>query len=306
MKSTFIPFLLLCTSIFLSCSNDNQAQNSKYTALSPDFGKYWYQGKAEVSTYKLVQERYNQMREGYVVNVFVTEDMSKSKQVKLDNPDKNPNDKITVLKLNQIKRFETGIYDYSIMSSVFTPVDLQQHPNSIKSTLTVQDWCGQTFTQSNLNGGSIKIKCNSYFESEGDSEVKINKTLTEDELWNRIRIDPTSIPMGKVKILPTLLYNRFKHIPAKVEEAMISTSESTNIKTLTVQYTSIKRYLKINYDAAFPYQILGWEESITDGKVTKATLIKTILSDYWTKNGNDFNGLRDSIGLPDTKMVTPK
>ncbi len=306
MKYSILPFVAIITTILLSCSSENLAQNNKYSELKPEFGNYWYQGKAEVSTYNLVQERYGQLRNGYVVNIYVTEDVSKSKQVKLDNPDKSPNDKITVLKLNQIKRFETGVYDYSIMSSIFTPIELNQYPNTIKSTLTIQDWCGQTFAQSNLKGNNIQIKSMSYFEREGDSDIKINKTLTEDELWTRIRINPSSIPLGKTSILPTLLYNRFKHTPFKVEEATISQSESANIYTLTVQYNTIKRYLKINFNATFPYEILGWEESITDGMVTKATLANTTMTAYWTKNGNEYGGLRDSLALPDIKMVTPK
>ena len=60
-----------------------------------DFKNYWYQGKAEVASYKLEQARYGEMRDGHAVLVFVTEDFSKSKQVKLDNSQRAGKDKGT-------------------------------------------------------------------------------------------------------------------------------------------------------------------------------------------------------------------
>jgi len=67
---------------------------------SNDFSKYWYQGKAEITSYELEQARYGEIHKGSAVLVFVTEDFSKNKQVKLDNPSANPKDAIPVLKLN--------------------------------------------------------------------------------------------------------------------------------------------------------------------------------------------------------------
>lgn len=54
--------------------------------------------------------------------IFVTEDLSKQKHVKLDDPQANEQDAQKVLKLNLTKKFVTGIYPYPMMLSVFTPV----------------------------------------------------------------------------------------------------------------------------------------------------------------------------------------
>src|SRR6266550_1243897 len=78
--------------------------------LTEEFKNYWYAGKAEISSYKLKQARYGEIHDGNAVMVFVTEDFSKSKQVKLDHPEKAGDDKLPVLKLNLVKKFVTGIY----------------------------------------------------------------------------------------------------------------------------------------------------------------------------------------------------
>jgi len=75
-----------------------------------DFDQYWNQGKAEITTYDLYQARYGEMRQGEAVIVFVTENFSKEKQVKTDNPNAVATPVIPVLKMNLTKRFYTGIY----------------------------------------------------------------------------------------------------------------------------------------------------------------------------------------------------
>ncbi len=58
--------------------------------LPPGFGAYWFQGKAELTSYDLQQARYGELHLGQAVLIFVTEDLSRQKQVKLDNPDAAP------------------------------------------------------------------------------------------------------------------------------------------------------------------------------------------------------------------------
>jgi hypothetical protein len=63
---------------------------------SQQWNDYWYAGKAEITSYILMQSRYGEMHEGSVVNIFVTEDFSKSKQVKLDDSVYLPADSIRI------------------------------------------------------------------------------------------------------------------------------------------------------------------------------------------------------------------
>ena len=145
----FIFFFILFP--FFKCETGNNAvmsvaMESVLTDSHPDFNQYWYSGNAELNSYALKQSRYGEMRDGEVVLVFVTEPFSESKQVKLDYPKMAGKDKVPVMKLNQVGKFSTGIYDYSIMTSTFTPVDTKAFPHTLKSTTSVQEWCGHTYT----------------------------------------------------------------------------------------------------------------------------------------------------------------
>ena len=168
---TFTQILLLACLIPVSCGSHLAGKDNP--ALEPpseEFKNYWFQGKAEITSYQLKQARYGEIRQGKAVMVFVTEDFSRSKQVKLDQPQKASSDAVKVMKLNLTKKFKTGVYPYSMMQSVFTPVDLAKSPHSLKVTTSSQEWCGHTFTQLNLGSDAYSVQAYSYFESEGGPE----------------------------------------------------------------------------------------------------------------------------------------
>ncbi len=267
--------------------------------IPKDFTDYWYAGAAEVNAYDLEQSRYGEIRKGDAVMVFVTEDFSKSKQVKLDYPQKVALDAVSVLKLNQMKRFHTGIYDYSIMLSAFTPVDIRSYPHSFKTTFSSQDWCGQVFSQLNLEkAGAYRFQGMSYFESEGDQSESIRCTMLEDEIWNRLRIDPQSVPVGDVLLIPSMSFARLQHKGVNASTARISfNNETESTSELQIDYIHFERSVSITFENSFPFKILGWVEQNGNEPPTKATLRKTIKSPYWSKNSNEFAALRDSLGL---------
>ena len=293
MKAWFS--VILC--LFLT-SCDGQ-KGKPYT--TNQFKQYWYAGQAEINSYKLSQSRYGEQREGTAVLVFVTEDFSRAKQVKLDNPDKAADDKVKVLKLNFMKQFITGIYPYSMMQSVFTPVIRHQDEHTLKTTMTTQEWCGQVFVQMNYSKDRYDIKSHSYFEQEGDQTYKIEGTLLEDELWNIIRLDHHALPDGNFTIIPALFHSRLNHLDTKTYQAVGTKSLSNDTAVYSLEIPEIKRRLTIRYENSFPYRILSWEEEFEERGVirkTSATLDKTLISDYWTKNKNEFQYLRDSLNLP--------
>lgn len=291
--------------LFLHACNVKKAQPQNEYAkekinrhIYQDFNDYWYTGEAEINTYNLEQSRYGEIRNGDAVLIFVTEDFSLEKQVKLDNPDNTPADKVSVLKLNFLKKFKTGIYDYSLMESAFTPIALEKYPNTLKTTFSAQDWCGQTFLQLNLTSTKFKAQQFSYFESEGDFTNEFEIAFLEDEIWNRLRIDPKSIPTGNQKMLPAASYSRLLHKPLMLAEALVEIKELSNsVSSLTITYPQLKRFVKIDFETKFPFKILGWEEKNGDERPTRAILSKTVKIDYWTKNRNENSGLRDSLDL---------
>lgn len=263
------------------------------------FSKYWYQGKAEINVFNLEQYRYGEKREGTAVMIFVTEDFSKRHQVKLDNPEDAGADARKVLKMNMTREFVTGVYPYNTMLSVFTPV--YDEDNAFKITASVTEWCGQAFIQMNWKNGSYRAQLFSYFESEGDQELKLEGP-SEDEIFNTIRLNPDIVPEGDVRLIPSLIFQRFSHVPLKVERASISKRKiSGNQEELTLEYKTINRKLVVRYQQFFPFEILSWEEiqNKPDGTVerTIGTRRNMEMLDYWNKNKLQDKELRRALGL---------
>lgn len=256
---------------------------------------YWYQGKAELTAYDVQQERYGEMRKAEQVSIFVTEDFSKQKQVKLDNPASAGQDRVPVLKLNTVRHFQTGIYDYSLMESVFVPADGGQ---TLKTTCTVQDWCGHVFMQTNLTDGGYRVRQFSYFETEGDAETKVEgRHRLEDDLWVRLRFGPAYLPLGKLSIVPSAFYARMRHKPFVAHPAELRLEQGATESALVLQYSDIPRRLTIRFENTTPYRIVGWEELDGEKLMSKGTRKSVVVTDYWGKHGLEHDGWRDSLKL---------
>ncbi|TRX58380.1 hypothetical protein FNH22_13605 [Fulvivirga sp. M361] len=282
-------------------ANSTSLPPSVSTVADEEFGQYWYTGKAEVSSYKLKQSRYGEIHEGDAVLIFVTEPFSNSKQVKLDYPDKAGSDNVSVMKLNYTKKFNTGIYPYSMMLSSFTPIDTYHHTKTLKVTTSVQEWCGHVFTQMNLNKDEYKVNAYSYFEQEGDNTFTMKHAFMEDEIFNRIRIDYKTLPTGEFQMIPGLFYTRLTHKELEVQNVSAELSENDDTFRYLVKFKESKRTLNITFQKAFPYQILRWEDTYNGagGKTltTSAELNKSLYTPYWAKNSKVDIHLRDSLDL---------
>ncbi|KRP10169.1 MAG: hypothetical protein ABR95_08315 [Sphingobacteriales bacterium BACL12 MAG-120813-bin55] len=270
---------------------------------SDEWKAYWYKGLAEVSSYEIMQGRYYESHPGNAVNIFVTEDLSKERHVKLDIPSAAGKDRLPVLKLNQTIKFNTGIYPYSVMMSAFMPIDRKNYPHAAKVTSSIQDWCGMVFLQANSYDKKIELEQFSYFEGEGDSKATYTETFLEDELWTLIRIAPEQLPQGKMKVIPSTTYLRFSHKPILAYDAELSVEDKGTTKVLTINYPALQRRLDITFNAAFPYAITGWTE-IYPGfggtpLETKAVLKSSKMMDYWNLHRASDRALRKELGLPE-------
>ena len=261
---------------------------------SQEFKNYWYAGEAEISSYKLEQARYGEIRNGHAVLIYVTEDFLPNIQVKANRQNAN---NVSVLKLNATKKFNTGIYPYSIMQSTFYPVSNDKH--AVKISSSMQEWCGHVYAQLN-NKEQFELMSHSYFEGEADESFNLDKAILENELWTQLRIDPKSLPTGDLEIIPSFEYSRLRHVTIKAYKALATLKENT----YSISYPKLNRTLSITFNPKFPYDILSWEESFksgfgTNSKVlkTKATKLKTIKSAYWGKNNNKDEFLRKELQL---------
>jgi hypothetical protein len=256
---------------------------------------YWYQGKAELAAYDVEQERYGEMRKAEEVIIFVTEDFSRSKQVKCDDPVAAGTDRVPVFKSNVVRKFKTGIYDYSLMQSVFTPMD---GAPTLKTTCSVQDWCGHVFAQfNNIVGNQWKARHFSYFESEGDQETTVGADYLEDELINRLRIDPAKIKTGKVFVIPADFYLRMRHKPLQPAAAELTMINTGKEMVMDLRYTDIARSLRVTCENQMPWRITGWVETADGKSMSKGTLKAVRMEPYWELHGNDDLGLRDSLRI---------
>jgi hypothetical protein len=283
----------------LALNNENKVTTlPSKTPISKAFKDYWYAGEAEITSYELKQARYGEIREGKAVLIYVTEPFLPGKQVKADG--NNP-DNVSVLKLNATKNYLTGIYPYSIMSSTFYPVHDNQH--AIKTSLSVQEWCGHVYTQLN-NRDEFEYTAHSYFESEADETNMLPKAHLENEIWNKIRINPQGLPIGTLKMIPSLEFFRTKHLDVKAFQATASLNSDNGISTYTINYNDVKRKLTINFSEQFPHEIQGWTETFQSGygantktMISSAKKLKRINTAYWGQNSNKYLHLRDSLSL---------
>jgi hypothetical protein len=299
MKSFFTTITLLF--IFLCCTTNTKKTGNTSTEVATTliqkhtkFNDYWYKGKAEITSYNLTQVRYGEIHTGKAVTIFVTEDFLPKKQVKADSRDKN---NVPVLKLNATKKFVTGIYPYSIMTSTFSPVNLNKQ--ALKVSFSSQEWCGNTFVQLN-NRKQYKIDFHSYFETNSDKKINIEKHPLENDFWNKLRINPKSIKKGRYKVIPSLEYLALNHKKIKAYDAETNLIKKGSFFYFSVYYPGLKRKLTIKLTQEFPFTIESWEEKhISGGKTmtSKATKIKTIKSAYWSKNKVSDKDIRNELGL---------
>ncbi|RTQ50712.1 hypothetical protein EJV47_08760 [Hymenobacter gummosus] len=304
--------------LLLACTAPTQpAEAPAAAAPSPEFQRYWYAGQAELSRYRLSQSRYDALHPGEAVLVFVTEDFLPRQQVKYEGGPTREKP-VSVLKMNQLRRFATGIYDYSLNTSVFTPV---AGPGTLKVVTTVQEWCGQTFTQLNRRGAGYQLETRSYFQPEADQDAKLPAAWLEDELWPRLRLGPDQLPQGEIRLIPGTVASRLRHRPLRPEAATATLAAYSGqdfqpsqpggaLRAYTVRYADGGRTLRIVFEAAFPYLIAGWEDSY-DGRMqlggqtlgskevltTRAVRTHTLRSDYWQRHQPADSTLRRQLGV---------
>jgi hypothetical protein len=292
----FISILVFTFSVAILAQQNDVASN-----------KYWTQGKAEVNVYELSQNRYRENHPGQVVSVFVTEDFLTDKQVKNERYT-HPNS-TWILKNIQLKKFTTGVYDYSLFTSVFTPINRSAFPNTLKVTASSQEWCGTIFTQLNLQKKGYRYQQNSYFEKEGDVLNEVPQVFLEDEIYTVLRMGPTFLPTGDFKMLPALNFMQLKHLPnsafaatAVIEPYTENEFKGEELHQYRVRMLDLKRELRIVFENKAPYKIVGWLDSFPSAfdkkiRTTKAVLTQQKMLAYWGLNSLTNAALRKELGL---------
>lgn len=274
------------------------------TVLPAAFAAYWQTGKAEVNTYRLEQAQAGALHTGEARLIFAVEDFRTDTQVRAET--KAGRDKaIPVLTANLSRTFVAGLADYSLATSVFTPLNSPVFLNTLKVSTSAQDWSGHSYLQLNYQTNEYRITGKSYVEQEADEAYTVPKALLEDELWSRIRIDPGKLPIGEIQLIPGTMATRLRHRKLEPLAARVKLEPyegvlypGKRLTSYTIEYPTDDRSLRIIFEGQFPHKIVGWEETYPskDNLLTSRAVLKnTSQSDYWNHNTPADTSLRAEL-----------
>jgi plastocyanin len=295
--------------VLMGCAAPNpaSAQDGRMAHVADGFWAHWGDGRAEMNAYTLVTPRYGELRHGRTVLVFVTEDFTDAQRVKSDG---GHEDEYPVLKLNEARDFQTGLYDYNVMSSTFVRIDGRgSFGMPVKVSTSIQEWCGSAYEQFLPRGGEIILHGHSYFDGEADHERRLpipEGGVAMDALPILVRglvgefVAPGA--SADLPVLPTLLSGRLAHQPVAWATARVTRSAggatvqvpagSFVVHEVTVAVEG-GQTTTWQVEDAWPHRIVGWSSS--DGE--RAALLGSERMPYWQQNHEGEEALLDRIGL---------
>ncbi len=278
---------------------------------TPEFWKYWKSGLAEISTYQARTLRYGEMREAQAVLIYVYEEINDRTRIKIEKPGTAAALRVPVLKLNNVLKFNTGIYDYSVMTSVFAGLSGGRVKRDFipkKISFTGQEWCGHVYHHLETRKNSVVSTLHSYFESEGNAVTTLPLDATvvyfEDELPILLReLDGEFMRPGQkrsVVLVRSLWDTRRRHIPlagstvevekSQVEELSIGLG---NFSVYRWRVGSSKEWTEYFVESAHPRKLLLWKNHQGESGELLASRRKT----YWELNRNQDENQRQELKL---------
>ncbi|MEW6754683.1 MAG: hypothetical protein AB1505_27415 [Candidatus Latescibacterota bacterium] len=278
-------------------------------AQAPDFYAHWGDGRAEVSTYAVVQPRYGEPRAGHAVLIYVTEDIHRDSFVKVESA-APASDRIYALKLNQVLKFVTGIYSYSVMTSVFSAVEGLDGSGPLalcRLSLSAQEWCGHVFDELVWEDGELQGRIDSYFEAEGRHQYELDVPdgfVSEDHLLIQVReLKGAWMEAGEeqpVRILPGLWWLRQTHRPHEILSGVLRKGEPSALTVGDSTWAVVPwswgwdGYRKTVWvEEAYPHRLLRWEDSAGGSGV----LLASQRLAYWQLHGRDDEVWRERLGI---------
>lgn len=284
------------------------------------FWSHWGDGRAELAGYDLTFPRYGEPRKGVGVAIFVTETFSNALRVKSD-PGQHPKaDEYPVMKLNLVRDFPTGLYDYNLMTSAFVALDeVNGRPagSPTKVSFSSQEWCGNVYSQLLFDRDEVRSTLHSYFDGEADREGTFRTprdAVSEDALllWARGVAAPALAPgeTRKVQIVRSLAVSRLGHQPVVLESATLMRAAAAGRVTVPAGAFDTEtfsatieggRTWTIDVEKAAPHRIVRWTTS--DGE--RGELLAAERLAYWKMNGAGFETELAKLGLKVRPLRAP-
>jgi hypothetical protein len=283
-------------------------------AADPGFDAYWHDGMAELDGYRYTVTRYGHARTGRAVAIYVTEPFSRSRHVKLDRPVKIRGDSVDVLKLNLVRDFQTGIYDYHTLVSLFAnTADFAP----LKVAFTSSEWCGQVYEELNRSGTKLSQRVSSYFDGEATERMLDipARGVLEDELFILLRgLRAPFLGGGESRTVPFLaspFHRRLAHREATWTTARIerlARAETVVVPAgryatdVYVVRTGDGREGRFHIERAHPHRIVKWAwrpatpggrgEGMDSGELTGSERLE-----YWRLNRPGDESYLGRIGI---------
>ncbi len=272
-----------------------------FAAAPPHFWNHWSDGKAELNGYDLVQPRYGELRHGRAVLIYVTEPFSRTQRVKAERPG---TDTFNALKLNVVRRFQTGVYDYGLMTSVFVEPDAGFAP--VKISFSAQEWCGQVYEEMRFDPGRARLELRSYFEGEtgAGSVATADDVVAEDALFIQLRqLGREKLEGGTTerRLIPSATYRRLQHKPFALAATTIAWSGPATVTVPAGSFDAMEAtYTRADgvactfqVERPYPHRIVGWR--CADGE--HAQLTGSTRLAYWQTQRLGDEKLLKQLGL---------
>jgi hypothetical protein len=237
----------------------------------------------------------------------VTEEFSDTLRVKAD-PGRHPDsDRFPVLKLNALRHFRTGIYDYDVMTSTFARV-AAGWPLA-KVSFSSQEWCGTVYHQLLPRDGRVRGTFHSYFDGEADGADDLalpEGGVFEDQLpillrgWLGDYLKPGE--KRAVPFLRSLLASRLEHQRLAWGQATVErAAQPVAVQVPAGRFAATRWTVAVQggptftyeFEAAPPYRLLRWASD----RGEEAVLLRTTRLAYWKLNGPDGEKHLRELGL---------
>jgi hypothetical protein len=275
------------------------------------FDARWHDGRAELDGYRYSIVRYGQRRQGQAVMIYVTEPWSRSKRVKVEDASKNPADVFDVLKLNLVRDFQAGIYDYNTMVSLFVRT---QDFSPVELSFTSAEWCGNVYAKVEFDD-RVKETRYSYFEDETGTRSldRPRDGVAQDALFVLLRgLKGEFLAPGlerRISLLSGILESRLRHQPLEwVSARTVRAATPVSVGVPAGKWSNAVYYeVKVENGRTGRFWIepdgdrrilkWTWTESGRDEASESGELTGTLRTAYWKENGPGNEKLLQQLGL---------
>ena len=263
-------------------------------APNPFTSARWDDGRAEFSIYRGTTLRYGQLRDTELRLIVVKEDLLRDQLVKSD-AGPVPGRTVEAIKLNWVSDFQTGVYTYHQMASVFfertSLAVLKEHMSHTES-------CGITTVRVGPEAGRWMHDAHSYWEGEGDRRVPVAWPAAARERWMwdglAVSLRPwvatgATSAEKKVWMLPSQVSGRSPLSATRPVEATFRMRDAGTLQVPAGRFAArrIEVVTKAGTDtlwfgAAEPYPLL----QLRTAAGRRVSLARTQRLDYWNRHMN--------------------